>query len=282
MTKHHEDVVPYCCHPPAFWQSDDPFDDAANDVQPGAWWMDTTAGYVLKRRTDANDGWTTVSGDLSSAGTGINETLLDAKGDLIAASAADTAAKLTVGADGTILVAASGQTTGLQWQSLATAGIAALASPTFTGTPSLPTGTTAVTQTAGNNSTAPATTAYADNAVAKQPEILEYALSDETTAITTGLKLTTRAPFAMTVTNVRISLTTASGSGNPAVDVKESGTTIFSTTPKIDSGELTNVTGTAAVISDASIADDAELTFIVDTAGSGAKGLKCRLYVTRA
>jgi hypothetical protein len=35
-----------------------------------------------------------------------------------------------------------------------------LASPTFTGTPSLPTGTTAVTQSAGNNTTAVATTAF--------------------------------------------------------------------------------------------------------------------------
>jgi hypothetical protein len=37
---------------------------------------------------------------------------------------------------------------------------APLASPTFTGTPTLPTGTIAVTQTAGNNSTAVATTAF--------------------------------------------------------------------------------------------------------------------------
>ena len=39
-----------------------------------------------------------------------------------------------------------------------------LASPTFTGTPALPTGTVAVTQTAGDNSTAIATTAYVDGA----------------------------------------------------------------------------------------------------------------------
>jgi hypothetical protein len=39
---------------------------------------------------------------------------------------------------------------------------APLASPAFTGTPSLPTGTTGVTQTANNNSTALATTAYVD------------------------------------------------------------------------------------------------------------------------
>ena len=42
---------------------------------------------------------------------------------------------------------------------------APLASPAFTGTPSLPTGTTAVTQTAGNNSTALATTAFVQAAV---------------------------------------------------------------------------------------------------------------------
>lgn len=38
-----------------------------------------------------------------------------------------------------------------------------LASPTFTGTPTLPSGTIATTQTAGNNSTAVATTAYVDS-----------------------------------------------------------------------------------------------------------------------
>ena len=42
---------------------------------------------------------------------------------------------------------------------------APLASPAFTGTPSLPTGTTAVTQTAGNNTTAIATTAFVTAAV---------------------------------------------------------------------------------------------------------------------
>ena len=49
------------------------------------------------------------------SGSGIAATLLDAKGDLIAASAADTAARLAVGTDGQVLTAASGQATGLQW-----------------------------------------------------------------------------------------------------------------------------------------------------------------------
>lgn len=45
-------------------------------------------------------------------------------------------------------------------------GAAPLASPTFTGSPSLPSGTTGVTQSAGNNSTALATTAFVTAAVA--------------------------------------------------------------------------------------------------------------------
>jgi hypothetical protein len=46
---------------------------------------------------------------------------------------------------------------------------APLASPTFTGTPTLPTGTIGVTQTAGNNSTALATTEYVDTAIGSVP-----------------------------------------------------------------------------------------------------------------
>ena len=48
---------------------------------------------------------------------------------------------------------------------------AALASPTFTGTPSLPTGTTGTTQTGSDNSTKLATTAYADAASAAMYKI---------------------------------------------------------------------------------------------------------------
>ncbi len=52
--------------------------------------------------------------------------------------------------------------------SVAIATKADLASPTFTGTPSLPTGTTAVTQTAGTNSTLLATTAFVQAAIEAQ------------------------------------------------------------------------------------------------------------------
>lgn len=49
----------------------------------------------------------------------IPDTLIDAKGDLIGGTAADTPGKLTVGANDTILVAASGETTGLKWATVA-------------------------------------------------------------------------------------------------------------------------------------------------------------------
>ncbi len=119
-----------------------------------------------------------------------------------------------------------------------------------------------------------------NNTTLRAPTFWEYAISDETTAITTGTaKLTVRAPYAFTVTAVRASLSTASSSGNPTVDINENGNSILSTKLSIDANEKTSTTAaTAAVISDTSIADDAELTFDIDTAGTGAKGLKVKIY----
>lgn len=59
------------------------------------------------------------SGDvrLTITATGIAETLLDAKGDLVVASAADTAARLAVGTNGHVLTADSAEATGVKWAS---------------------------------------------------------------------------------------------------------------------------------------------------------------------
>ncbi len=107
-------------------------------------------------------------------------------------------------------------------------------------------------------------------------ESLCFALSDETTALTTGTaKVTFRMPYAFTVTAVRGSVNTVSSSGLPTVDINEGGSTILSTKLTIDASELTSTTAAAAaVISDASLADDAEITFDQDVAGTGAKGQK--------
>jgi hypothetical protein len=52
--------------------------------------------------------------------TAINPTIVDAKGDIIAATAADTVARLAVGANNTVLTADSSTATGLKWATPAT------------------------------------------------------------------------------------------------------------------------------------------------------------------
>jgi hypothetical protein len=52
--------------------------------------------------------------------TGIPATIFDAKGDIIAATAADTADRLAVGTNGQVLTADSSTATGLKWASAAT------------------------------------------------------------------------------------------------------------------------------------------------------------------
>jgi hypothetical protein len=120
------------------------------------------------------------------------------------------------------------------------------------------------------------------SAPAPPVKVIQVACSDEATALTTGTaKVTFRMPYAMTLTAVRASLSTASSSGLPAIDINEAGVSIFSTTLTIDAGEKTSTTAaTPAVVSDANLADDAEITVDIDTAGTGAKGLKITLIGT--
>lgn len=113
---------------------------------------------------------------------------------------------------------------------------------------------------------------------------LIVAISDETTVITTGTaKVTFRVPAGFTITGVRASLTAAAATGTVTVDINESGSTILSTKLTIDATERTSETATApVVISDADLADDAEITIDIDDAGSSAdaKGLKVTILGT--
>lgn len=115
-------------------------------------------------------------------------------------------------------------------------------------------------------------------------QCIPIACSDETTALTTGTaKVTFRMPFAMTGVTVRASLTTAQTSGSIfTVDVNESGSSILSTKLTIDNTEKTSTTAaTPPVVSDSSLADDAEITIDIDQVGSGtAAGLKVYIIGT--
>lgn len=112
------------------------------------------------------------------------------------------------------------------------------------------------------------------------------ACSDETTALTTGTAKTTfRMPFGMTLTEVRASVSTAPTGSTIIADVKENGTSVFSTKVSIDATQKTSTTATTpAVISDSGLADDAEITINIDQVGSSVAGagLKITLIGTRA
>ena len=56
-------------------------------------------------------------------------------------------------------------------------------------------------------------------------------------------------------------------------EVKKGGATIFSTKPSIDANEDTSLTGTAAVLSTTTATKGDKITFNIDAAGTGAKGL---------
>lgn len=73
-----------------------------------------TTGQVLAKAsgTDMDFTWATDA-------SGIPATIFDAKGDIIAATAADTASRLAVGANGTVLTADSAEATGLKWAAAA-------------------------------------------------------------------------------------------------------------------------------------------------------------------
>ena len=118
-------------------------------------------------------------------------------------------------------------------------------------------------------------------------ECFVIACSDETTSITTGTaKVTFRAPFAFTIKRIpRATLSTASTSGVPEVNIKVGGVSIFTAKLKIDVNEKTTTTAAnpaTLTSSTISVTDDDEITIDIDTAGTGAKGLKVYLYYVRS
>jgi hypothetical protein len=74
-----------------------------------------TTGQVLSKASNADMDFTWVTSDDANA---IQNAIVDAKGDLIAATAADTPARLAVGTNGQVLTADSTAATGLAWTTL--------------------------------------------------------------------------------------------------------------------------------------------------------------------
>lgn len=111
-------------------------------------------------------------------------------------------------------------------------------------------------------------------------------VGDETTDLTAAAnKKTFRMPFAMALTEVRASVTSAPTDAAILVDIHMDGTTVLSTKIMIDATEKTSETATTPyVISVSALTDDAIITIDIDQIGSTAagKGLKVVLTGTRA
>jgi hypothetical protein len=71
-----------------------------------------TSGQVLSKNSNTDMDFIWITSDDANA---IQNTIVDAKGDLITATAADTPARLAVGTNGQVLVADSTAATGLKW-----------------------------------------------------------------------------------------------------------------------------------------------------------------------
>jgi hypothetical protein len=95
-----------------------------------------TTGQVLSKTSGTDMAFTWVAQDDSNA---IQNAIVDAKGDIIAATANDTPARLAVGTNGQVLTADSTAATGLAWTAASGGAL------TLLGSGSLPTGASSVT-----------------------------------------------------------------------------------------------------------------------------------------
>jgi hypothetical protein len=108
-------------------------------------WYYSGAAWVASGATGDIEGVTAGTG-ISGGGTSGTVTItnsmateIDAKGDLVVGTGADTFARLAVGTNDYVLTAASGETTGLKWAAPAAGGMTSIASG------SLPTGASTLT-----------------------------------------------------------------------------------------------------------------------------------------
>lgn len=268
----------------------------------------SSADGIIELFNDANNAFTRLnfggttssfvalqsSGTALTVGTadgGTSAGALTVSGVLTANGGATVVGTLTCGSTTSILLGTAGSAVGNIGFRNATSGTITLAPATGalgTVTLTLPAATDtlvgkATTDTLTNKTlTSPVLTtpdlgtATAGNVTACTIKtVIQLACSDTTTAITAGTgKATFRMPHAMTLTDVRASVSTAPTGSTIIIDINESGSTILSTKLSIDASEKTSTTAaTPPVISDTALADDAEITIDFDQVGSTVAGV---------
>jgi len=113
-------------------------------------------------------------------------------------------------------------------------------------------------------------------------EVIGFAISDETSDLTAGLgKLTFRIRGGQfTVTAVYAEVAVAPTGSTIIVDINESNTSILGTKLSIDISEKDSTTaGSQATISDAVLADNAEITIDLDQVGSTIAGAGLKVWL---
>lgn len=230
----------------------------------------------------------------------IPQSLLDAKGDIIAASAADVAARVAVGSNGQVLRANSTQATGLEWDTLDAADVSAVpTSRTISTTAPISGGgdlsanrtfaldNDGITNTLlanmaantikGNNTGSSADPA--DLTVSQVLTMLDIARQTQTwsrdgdAAVSTGaMRWYNRTGKTLTIHSAWVAAGTAPTGADLIVDVNKNGTTIFSTQgnrPTIAAGTNGGVADTPDVTT---LADGDYLTVDIDQIGSSVVG----------
>ena len=228
------------------------------------------------------------NGDLNASDDGLE---LETKGQIHTYSTENTA--LDVGTDGYILSADSTEGTGLKYIANTDAGLTLgskgdIHTRSASNQAALAVGTNNYVLTAASGETTGLV--WTDPASVKTTVALVIACGDETTATTTGQKISFRMPYAMTlnagIAGVTGSLVTAgTGVNLLTVDINEGGSTILSTKLTFDATETTTTSAaTPVVISDTALAADSVITIDVDQLDSGgvAAGLKISLIGTLA
>ena len=89
-----------------------------------------TTGQVLSKTSATDLAFTWIDSDDTNA---IQNAIVDAKGDLIGATAADTPSRLAVGTDGQLLTADSTEATGLKWSTVSSESITLLQTISLAG-----------------------------------------------------------------------------------------------------------------------------------------------------
>ena len=115
-----------------------------------------------------------------------------------------------------------------------------------------------------------------------EPTIIAIAISDETTALTTGTaKATFRNVGKLYINDIRASLTTAGATSSiTTFDINVNGSTILDTKLTIDLTEKTSKTAATPYVANTNIiADDSEITIDIDVISGGGTEAGAKIYL---